>query len=216
MEIYTFTSIAGNNGVLRVKSERPVELVPGFHRIAENAEDGTVIHAFTVIEGIKAEVVGGEHYSWYAVKDYSRTEDRVTVVARKVEDNVVTSNIAFVALAESGAIDAVTAGEHSDVFEGWQPGISYIVGNIRRYGEKLYKCIQAHTSQSDRKPDVAVSLWRRIADPAEEWPEWSQPIGAHDAYQNGNKVSHAGKHWVSTADNNVWEPGVYGWEEAGE
>ena len=27
-----------------------------------------------------------------------------------------------------------------------------------------------------------MSLWVSISDPAEEWPEWSQPLGAHDAY----------------------------------
>ena len=41
-----------------------------------------------------------------------------------------------------------------------------------------------------------------------------QPIGAHDAYAKGDKTSHNSKNWVSTVDNNVWEPGVYGWEEA--
>lgn len=39
-------------------------------------------------------------------------------------------------------------------------------------------------------------------------------VGAHDAYAAGDKVSHGGKHWTSTADANVWEPGVYGWTEA--
>ena len=216
MELYTFTNLAGAQGMLRVKADHAVDLTPGFYRVAEDAADGTTIHAFTVIEKIKSEVVGGEYYSWYAVKDYSRTIDRVTVVAQRVESNVVTSSIAFVTLAESGAIDPVTAGEHSDVFAEWQPGINYTVGNIRRYSKKLYKCLQAHTSQDGWEPDVAASLWKNIADPAEEWPEWSQPIGAHDAYQSGDKVSHAGKHWVSTADNNVWEPGTYGWKEAGE
>lgn len=77
----------------------------------------------------------------------------------------------------------------------------------------LYKCVQAHTSQADWTPDAAVSLWSKTSDPAEEWPEWSQPVGAHDAYALGAKVSHNGKHWTSTTANNVWEPGVYGWEE---
>ena len=54
------------------------------------------------------------------------------------------------------------------------------------------------------------------ADPAEEWPEWSQPVGAHDAYNAGDKVSHNGKHWTSAMDGNVWEPGTYGWDEITE
>lgn len=47
----------------------------------------------------------------------------------------------------------------------------------------------------------------------ETYPKWVQPTGAHDAYQRGDKVSHNGKNWVSDADGNVWEPGVYGWTE---
>ena len=88
------------------------------------------------------------------------------------------------------------------------------VGQIRRYTDgKLYKCVQAHTSQADWTPDTAASLWTPVSDPAEEWPEWSQPVGAHDAYSKDAKVSHNGKHWTSTVDSNVWEPGVYGWTE---
>lgn len=59
-------------------------------------------------------------------------------------------------------------------------------------------------------------MWTRIGNPLEEFPEWVQPIGAHDAYEAGPKVSHNGKKWVSTAPANVWEPGVYGWEEYSE
>ena len=65
-------------------------------------------------------------------------------------------------------------------------------------------------------PDTAVSLWVSISDPAEEWPEWSQPLGAHDAYEQGAKVSHNGKHWISDVAANVWEPGVYGWTAAAD
>ena len=112
-------------------------------------------------------------------------------------------------------MDATTAAEHADLFSPWAYPVNYTVGQIRRYTDgKLYKCLQAHTSQADWTPDTAVSLWVSISDPAEEWPEWSQPLGAHDAYSKGAKVSHKKKHWISTVDSNVWEPGVYGWEES--
>ena len=119
----------------------------------------------------------------------------------------------FVTLAEGGQIDEVTAAEHTELFAPWAFPVSYTVGQIRRHGGKLYKCLTAHTSQEDWGPDVAPSLWVGISDPAEEWPAWSQPIGAHDAYPLGAKVNHCEKHWTSTVANNVWEPGVYGWEE---
>ena len=121
--------------------------------------------------------------------------------------------IAFVVLAEGGQIDAVTASEQSLLFAEWEPGIAYAVGQLRRYGDTLYKCVQAHTSQADWMPPATPALWAVTSDPAEEWPEWSQPLGAHDAYSAGDKVSHSGKHWTSSVDGNVWKPGVYGWTE---
>ena len=48
----------------------------------------------------------------------------------------------------------------------------------------------------------------------DEWPVWVQPIGASDAYNKGDKVSHNEKNWISDVDANVWEPGVYGWTES--
>ena len=142
------------------------------------------------------------------------TQGVLNRIRPELEETNRTNSIAFVVLAESGTIDEVTATEHLSVFSPWEPDVEYVVGNLRTYGDKLYKCIQAHRSQADWTPEAAVSLWAKAGDPAEEWPEWSQPIGAADAYMAGDKVSHNGKHWISTADNNVWEPGVYGWNEA--
>lgn len=142
-----------------------------------------------------------------------------TVMLEEVDagDEIVKANeagsIMFVTMAEGGQIDAATAAEHADLFAPWAYPINYKVGNIRRYGGALYKCVQDHTSQADWTPDTASSLWAITADPAEEWPAWSQPVGAHDAYSAGAKVSHQEKHWISDQDGNVWEPGVYGWTE---
>ena len=145
-----------------------------------------------------------------------------TVMLEEVDagDEIVKANeagsITFVTMAAAGAIDATTAAEHAELFSPWAYPVSYKVGNIRRYGGALYKCVQAHTSQADWTPDTAASLWSATSDPAEEWPAWSQPVGAHDAYNAGAKVSHNGKHWTSNQDGNVWEPGAFGWTEAVE
>lgn len=108
--------------------------------------------------------------------------------------------------------EAVNAPE---LFPAWSgDGIAYAKDDRVKYEDFLFKCLQAHTSQPDWTPVAAVSLWVRVDDPSEEWPEWRQPAGAHDAYEKGYKVSHNEKHWVSNVDANVWEPGVYGWDEA--
>ena len=100
-----------------------------------------------------------------------------------------------------------------ELFPVWNESASYQTGDRVRYEGTLYRCLQDHTAQADWKPSEAVSLWVRIDDPSIEYPEWIQPVGAADAYPLGAKVTYENKHWVSNVDNNVWEPGVYGWDE---
>lgn len=71
---------------------------------------------------------------------------------------------------------------------------------------------EPHTPpQSDWHPADTPALWKKVS--IEEWPAWIQPIGASDAYMKGDHTAHNDKHWESEVDNNVWEPGVYGWRE---
>lgn len=110
------------------------------------------------------------------------------------------------------SLDDETALTGIELFPRWSgDSFSYSVGDRVQHNELLYKCVQAHTSQGDWYPDVTPALWARVS--LEEWPEWIQPTGAQDAYNTGDKVSHNDKHWQSLVDANVWEPGIYGWEE---
>lgn len=131
------------------------------------------------------------------------------------ESTAEITSIAFVVLAEKGDIDEVTASEHPALFAPWAVDVDYAVGQIREDEGELYKCVQAHRSQADWKPALVPALWKKIGDPTDEWPEWAQPVGAHDSYMKDDQTSHNGYHWISEVDNNVWEPGVYGWRMAG-
>lgn len=133
--------------------------------------------------------------------------------AKEIEAVNATAGITFVTMAEKGEVDGSTVSEHIDLFAIWAYPVKYEKDQIRQHNGVLYRCITAHTSQADWEPGNTPTLWTQIADPTEEWPEWSAPIGAHDVYAEGDKVSHNDKHWVSGANNNVWEPGVYGWTE---
>jgi hypothetical protein len=53
--------------------------------------------------------------------------------------------------------------------------------------------------------------WSQVVDEGEH-ADWQQPAGAHDAYPLDDIVRHNGSLWISVAENNVWEPGVFGWE----
>lgn len=90
-------------------------------------------------------------------------------------------------------------------------GVDYSVGDIVQYSDKLYRVIQAHRSQSDWNPAIVPALFTEIS--LDEYPKWKQPTGTQDAYMKGDKCSHNDKHWISAYDNNVWEPGVFGWSE---
>lgn len=90
-------------------------------------------------------------------------------------------------------------------------GSDVVVGERLWYDGKLYKVIQAHTATELWVPDHNPALYAEIS--IEEFPEWKQPLGSEDAYHLGDKVSHNDKHWISDVDNNVWEPGIYGWSE---
>lgn len=110
---------------------------------------------------------------------------------------------AALSLTDEDALEAV------ELYPAWKPGTAYEVDERIRYGATLYRCVQAHTSQADWTPDKTPALWTVVS--LDEWPEWKQPTGAHDAYMKGDKVSHNGKHWVCDMDYCTYEPGVYGW-----
>ena len=50
---------------------------------------------------------------------------------------------------------------------------------------------------------------------ADEWPEYQQPMGAHDAYKIGDKITYNGQHYICKMDGCVWTPDAYtaGWQE---
>ena len=99
------------------------------------------------------------------------------------------------------------------LYRAWEADIDYAVGDRRLYENTLYRCLQAHTAQETWNPADAPSLWTKVLIPDPNViPEWEQPDSTNP-YMAGDKVTHNGKTWVSEVDNNVWEPGVYGWAE---
>lgn len=104
--------------------------------------------------------------------------------------------------------------EATELFPKWEKGKTYSVGQRVRYENVLYKVLQAHASQETWTPDTSASLFAKVLIPDENViPEWVQPDSTNP-YMVGDKVIFNGKVWVSTVDNNVWQPSVYGWEEA--
>ena len=105
----------------------------------------------------------------------------------------------------------------ASVFPKYEVGKAYKIKEVFSYGTnavgdaQLYQVLQDHTSSAEWTPNTAVSLYKKIGVTEDGYPEWVQPLGASDAYNTGDIVSHNGVLYESTTDANVWEPGVYGW-----
>ena len=132
------------------------------------------------------------------MEEVEQKEQSLTKVARIVANHVT---------------DDVVALEIQEFYDEWQVGVSYVVGQYVRYKEILYKVLTAHTSHEDWTPDSASSLFAKVLiDPDGEVLEWEQPDSTNP-YMKGDKVMFDGKVYESEIDNNVWQPGVYGWKE---
>ncbi len=104
--------------------------------------------------------------------------------------------------------------EYPDFVEKWSgDGAAYSAGKRLAYNGTVYKVLQDHTSQTGWTPDTAPSLYAKVLIPDPDViPEWERPDSTNP-YSKGDKVTHNGKTWMSDTDNNVWEPGEYGWTE---
>lgn len=104
-------------------------------------------------------------------------------------------------------LDEASAQKYSDLIPMWEPWIRAKEHIVYKYDDKFFLVRTPHITQPTWTPDVAVALWQRVH-LGDTPPEWTQPLGAHDAYPYGFTVIHGGSTWTSNIDANVWEPGA--------
>ena len=110
--------------------------------------------------------------------------------------------------------------EVATVFPAYEVGKAYKADEMITYGDngvgdpQLYRVVQAHTSQADWKPDATPALYTPIGLNNAGYPVWSQPTGAHDAYNAGDIVDYNGVLYKSLINGNAYSPDAYpaGWE----
>ena len=59
-------------------------------------------------------------------------------------------------------VDDNTALTGMELYPVWAVGLAVEVGQRYQYGDRLYKVVQAHTTQADWTPDVTRALWTVI------------------------------------------------------
>ena len=124
----------------------------------------------------------------------------------------------------AASLDDEKAMEVATIYDPWKVGKAYAVGEFFTYGvngvgdPQLYKVAQAHVSQENWTPDANPALYVAIGLDEQGYPVWSQPTGAHDAYNTGDIVDYNGTLYKSLIDGNVYSPEEYqdGWEKVEE
>lgn len=123
--------------------------------------------------------------------------------ARKLRESIVAASAT---LSDDDALDS------KELYDWWSgDGIRYVTDQRLRYGEDLWRVLQPHTSQPTWTPDVTPSLYAKVLTGDVPLP-WVQPSSTNP-YMKGDRVTHVDHTWESEIDNNVWEPGIYGWKQ---
>lgn len=106
------------------------------------------------------------------------------------------------------------------VYDEYEVNKDVIAGYVFRYGDKLFKVLQAHKTAEQWKPNEAVSLYvevkLKIASGGEEIVAPWEVRPTENLYMIGDKVLWTnGKIYESTINNNSWNPETYpqGWKE---
>lgn len=102
---------------------------------------------------------------------------------------------AAVSLADDDALEAV------ELFPAWKTDTAYAADDRIRYGEKLYRCVQSHTSQADWTPDKAPALWTEVAKPGQgDTPGNPIPYSGNMALISGKYYAQEGVTYRCTRD----------------
>lgn len=159
-----------------------------------------------------------------AAQEASEAQQTLDGLTEKaMRNSLAGGGIATISLSYQQTLAAVSdaaALKMPDYFPAWDgDSHAYQAGDRVAYGDTLYKCLQAHTSQATWTSTDAPSLWAKVLITGTETtpPEWEQP-GSTNAYMKGDRVTYKGKVYESTIDNNVWAPDAYpqGWKEVKE
>ncbi len=114
----------------------------------------------------------------------------------------------------AGSLTDEEALEVATVYDSWKVGKKYAKDEPFTFGTntvgdpQLYRANQAHTSAAEWPPDKETALYRAIGLDDAGYPVWSQPSGAHDAFDTGDVVNHNGDLYESQIDGNTTVPGT--------
>lgn len=200
----------------------------GFNEVRREYDGSVIVDAFVVVKKYNSrEDTEGNCYDWYVIDKHSRyidyTPKHDSIFASLLGANTATQaaeqmrralQLFAVTLPDEKALEVAT------IYPAYEVGKAYKAGEFFTYEKnevgdpQLYKVVQEHTSAEEWKPSETPALYTAIGLDENGFPVWSQPTGAHDAYNTGDVVDYNGTLYVSLIDGNVYAPDAYpvGWE----
>lgn len=106
------------------------------------------------------------------------------------------------------SLDDRTALSAVALYPAWAEGVDYSTGYKAQHGGKLWRCLQAHTSQSGWEPENAPALWAEICET--HAGTLNDPIhySGNMALENGKYYTQGGVTYLCNRDtvNPVYHP----------
>ena len=97
-------------------------------------------------------------------------------------------------------LDDETALTGVELFPRWTIDRAYVVGDKVQRNSKLWRCIQAHTSQAGWEPENVASLWTEICESHAGTLEDPIPYNGNMALESGKYYSQNSKIYRCTRD----------------
>ena len=97
-------------------------------------------------------------------------------------------------LSDSEALEAVT------LYREWASDTDYTAGYKVQRGGKLWRCVQAHTSQTGWEPENTPALWTEICETHAGTLNDPIPYSGNMALESGKYYSQSGAVYLCTRD----------------
>ena len=98
------------------------------------------------------------------------------------------------------SLDDRTALSAVALYPAWAAGVDYATGYKVQHGGRLWRCVQAHTSQTGWEPENAPALWTEICETHGGTLDDPIPYSGNMALEAGKYYSQDGAVYLCTRD----------------
>lgn len=98
------------------------------------------------------------------------------------------------------AADDYVALQAIELYPAWAAGQAYPSDYKVQYGGKLWRCVQAHTSQTGWEPENTPALWTEICESHSGTKDDPIPYDGNMALESGKYYTQSGKTYLCNRD----------------